>query len=69
MFDKDQLVSIPEAAKLVGMEKKVELFRYYIRKGYTPEAHEIGGKVFFDRRDLSPDWKPEFKRPPKRKYE
>ncbi len=67
MIDKEQLVNVPQAAKIVGMGKKVELFRYYIKQGYTPEPIKVANKLLFDKRELN-GWKPSLKHS-KRKYE
>lgn len=52
-----QLISLPEAAKIVGIS--ADLFRYYVKTGRAPKpALEVSPYKFYNSVDIE-GWKPE----------
>ncbi len=55
-MDIDQLVSLPDAARMVGINPP--LFRYYIKKGKTPQTVPFAGRQYFVRTEIEGWTKP-----------
>ena len=55
----DNLISLPKAAKLLGM--LTPAFRYYVKAGRTPKPISFNNEFFFDKDEIV-NWKPERKK-------